>query len=257
MTANGFTLVELLVALTITVLLAGALAAAAPAARAAFDRVPAELDLEQRGRIAIDTLADALRSAERVAVSVPDGAGRYAELTTVTPVETAAQGVLAIDQATPGASLTLAAWLCPTLAGVCGFTTGAAAMISSGQVFDVFIVGATSAIQRQVTPSRALSRAYPAGSIVVEVEQHTFGLDEQADGTFSLARVTTAGAVQPIVDGIRSLAFQVDGRRVEVEVTLHPTGGIAQSTIDDRIVRTSITLKNSGGVSWSISEASP
>src|SRR5262249_14131616 len=158
MTSNGFSLVELLVAMTITVLIAGALAAAAPAARAAFDRVPAELDLEQRGRVAIDTLTRALRAAERISVSVPDGAGGYEQLTVVTPVESAAQGVLAVDQATPAASLTLAAWLCPNFRDVCGFTNGTAAMISNGQGgFDVFIVGATSAIQRQLTPSHALS----------------------------------------------------------------------------------------------------
>ncbi len=251
MTSNGFSLVELLVAMTITVLIAGALAAAAPAARAAFDRVPAELELEQRGRIAIDTLTRSLRAAERVAVSVPDGAGGYAQLTTVTPVESAAQGVLAIDQATPSASMTLAAWLCPNLKDVCGFTNGAMAMISSGQGgFDVFIVGATSAVQRQLTPSHALSRAYPAGSTLIEVEQNTFGIDEQADGTFSLTRVTAAGAVQPIVDGIRSLTFQVSSRRVDVEVTVHPPASVVQPTIEDRIFRTSITLRNAAGASW-------
>src|SRR5689334_5117108 len=185
MTANGFTLAELLVAMTITLLLAGALTAAAPAARAAFDRVPVELDLEQRGRIAIDTITRALRSAAHVAVSVPDDAGRFAELTAVVPVESAAQGVLAIDQASPAASLTLAAWRCPNIKDVCGFTSGAAAMISDGLgAFDVFIVGATNALQLQLTPSRALSRAYAAGSMLIEVEQHTFGLDQQPDGSY-------------------------------------------------------------------------
>jgi hypothetical protein len=58
-----FTLIELLIAMTITLLIAGAVASVAPPSRKAFDRVPAELDLRQRGRTAIDALSQALRSS--------------------------------------------------------------------------------------------------------------------------------------------------------------------------------------------------
>jgi len=241
MSARGFTLVELLVALTITLVIAGVLGAAAPAARAAFDRVPAELDRQQRGRMAIDTITRALRASDHVMVAVPDDAGRFAELTTVATAESAAQGVLAFDQASPVAAMMLAAWRCPNVKDVCGFTSGSAAMISDGgDGFDVFMVGATNAAQRWLAPSRALSRAYPAGSIMFEVEQSTFRLDAQEDGTDSLTRVTAAGAVQPMVDGLRSLAFTIDGRRVDVEVVVQAPG------LDDRAFRTSIALRNAG-----------
>ena len=60
--ATGSRVIELLIAMTITLLIAGAVANVAPPARAAFDRVPAELDLHQRGRTAIDALSQALRS---------------------------------------------------------------------------------------------------------------------------------------------------------------------------------------------------
>ena len=51
---RGFTLVELLIAMAITILIAGAIAGVAPQARAAFERVPADLEMQQRGRTAID-----------------------------------------------------------------------------------------------------------------------------------------------------------------------------------------------------------
>ena len=50
----GFSLVELLVALTICALLSGAIAAVAPQARAAFDATPEALDLLQRERTVVD-----------------------------------------------------------------------------------------------------------------------------------------------------------------------------------------------------------
>ena len=49
--------------MAIMLLIAGALAGVVQPARAAFDRVPAELDLQQRGRTAIDVMSQALRSA--------------------------------------------------------------------------------------------------------------------------------------------------------------------------------------------------
>src|ERR1051325_3455490 len=78
---GGFTLIELLIAVAITLLIAGAWAGVRPAARAAFDRLPAELEMQQRGRTAIDTLSQALRAANRISVANPDEAGAYAELT--------------------------------------------------------------------------------------------------------------------------------------------------------------------------------
>src|SRR5262245_38598259 len=94
----GFTLLELLIALGLTLVVAGVVANAVPPARAAFDRVPADIDTQQRGRMAIDVLSQALRSAGRdvaatnalgqlpdllptVIASDPDGAGAFRALT--------------------------------------------------------------------------------------------------------------------------------------------------------------------------------
>ena len=51
----------------------------------------------------------------------------------------------------------------------------------------------------------------------IEIDQHTFSLAAQADGSFSLIRETAAGAIQPVVDGVASLVFQ----------RLRPPGDIA------------------------------
>lgn len=242
---KGFTLMELLVAMTITVLIAGALLGAMPAARAAFDRLPAELEMQQRGRTAIDTLSQALRAADRISVADPDGSGEYSQLTAVIPVVNGARGVLSVDQSGPGGAITLAVSPCPNIKDVCGFVNGTVAMISGADGnYDVFVVSSTDAGQRRFTPNHALSHAYSAGSVVCEVDDNTFGLDTQSDGTYSLTRVTAAGAVQPIVDFISELTFAVNEQQVDVALRVQAATEAQRRIIADRIFRTSIAVRN-------------
>lgn len=244
MIARGFMLVELLVALAIMLLIAGAIAAAAPAARAVFDRVPVELEMQQRGRTALDTLSTALRSADRISVAGLDEDGGYSELTAVIPVANGAQGVVAQDQSTPAASLMLATSPCPNVTTLCGFVAGSVAMIADADHDDVFIVSSVNAVTRFIAPDRALSHTYLAGSTVAEVQQSTFGLDQQPDGTYTFRRITAAGAVQPIVDFISSLVFTVDNDRVDILVTVRAPTEMLRKAITDRTFRTSIRVRN-------------
>lgn len=260
---GGFTIIELLIAMTITLLVAGALAGVAPSARAAFDRVPAELDLQQRGRTAIDVLSQAIRSAGKnvgellptVSGSEPDASGAFTELTVIVPIADAAQGVLSDDQSGPGAAMTLATGHCPNVKDVCGFTSGTTAVIADGTGnYDVFSIAATNAGARRVTPASALSRSYPAGAVVVEVDRFTFSLALQPDGSQSLVRRTAAGAVQPIVDFVSALSFDVTGRdapagffrleHVAVSIRIEPPTDVLRRLITDRVFRTSIRLRN-------------
>lgn len=240
MIARGFTLVELLVAMTITLLIAAALAGIAQPARAAFDRVPAELELQQRGRTAIDALSQALRASLRVAA----GPGVFNELTVIVPVADAAQGALSVDQTAPGAAITLGTQHCPNIKDVCGFTPGAAAMIADARSYDVFTIAATSVGTRRLTPSRALTHSYVNGSTIVEVEQFTFELAEQADGSYSLIRRTAAGAIQPIVDFAGDLSFDVTPGRVDVSISLEPPTETLRTMMTGRSFRASIKLRN-------------
>jgi prepilin-type N-terminal cleavage/methylation domain-containing protein len=268
----GFTIIELLIAMTITLLIAGALANLAQPARAAFDRVPAELDLQQRGRTAIDVISQALRSAGNnvaatallgslsdllptVSVAEPDASGAFTALTVIVPVTDAAQGVLSADQPGPAASITLAIGHCPDVTEVCGFTAGTTALIADGAGhYDVFSIAAANAGARRVTPASALSQSYPAGSVVVEVDQFTFSLALQPDGSYSLIRQTAAGATQPIVDFVGALSFDVTGRdapagffrleQVDVSIAVGPPAGLLPRPVLDRVFRTSIRLRN-------------
>jgi prepilin-type N-terminal cleavage/methylation domain-containing protein len=269
---GGFTLIELLIAMAITLIIAGAIAGAAPPARDAFERMPADLDLQQRGRTAIDVLSQALRAAGKnvaatealaplsdllpsVSVAEEDESGHFTELTAIIPVPDAAQGLLAVDQSSPGAAMTLAADHCPDVKDACGFTPGTTAVVADGAGhFEVFSIGATNAGARRVAPAGALSRAYPAGSVIVEADQWTFAVAGQPDGSGSLIRTTAAGAIQPIVDFVNGLSFDVIGRdaaagffqiqQVDVWLSVEAPTDLLRRAIPDRVFRTSIRLRN-------------
>ena len=151
-------------------------------------------------------------------VSVTDSAGpgsAFRTITVIAPMVEGAQGVLEADQGSPAAAIALAASPCPNVSDVCGFVPGTTAMIVSGDgTHDVFVIGATIAAARWLTPNHTLSRAYPAGSVVIEVEQDTFRLADQPNGSRSLIRETAAGAVQPIVDFVTDLSFDVQGENM-------------------------------------------
>jgi prepilin-type N-terminal cleavage/methylation domain-containing protein len=226
----GFSLVELLVALAVCSLLSAVVAGLAPPARAAFEQTPVTLNLQQRGRTAIDAMAAAIRSAAGTAVS-PDldafgsvlpaliplsprpgsSETEFEAMYVVTPVPNASQGVLDRDQ--PGAHgvLTLAAGPgCPAVREVCGFTPGAVAAIADGSGrFDVFTVASTNSAGGEITASESFATAYPAGSFVIEVDAQYFRLDDQDDGSRALVRETAGGATQPIVDHVAAMGIQL------------------------------------------------
>jgi prepilin-type N-terminal cleavage/methylation domain-containing protein len=224
---TGFSLVELLIAMTICVVISAGIAAVVPPARVAFERIPAELDLQQRGRTAVDTIAQAIRAAgSTVIVSdelgplagvVPavipsdlDPSGtRFLRLKVIAPRPNAAQGILSQHQAGPHGDLVLSSSRCPGVPVVCGFTSDTTAVIADGSGrFDVFTIASAQAATDTLTPARQLVPPYAAGSIVVEVDVYTFQLDAQPDGSHALVRVTAGGAVQPIVDRVTTLHFE-------------------------------------------------
>ncbi|MBM3807523.1 MAG: prepilin-type N-terminal cleavage/methylation domain-containing protein [Acidimicrobiia bacterium] len=223
MSRRGFTIIELLVAMALLLAISAALAGAAGPARHAFDRVPAYLEQEQRGRAALEPIVRGLRSAAIVSAVDPDENGVSGALTAVVPVANGAQGILGSDQAAPTGSISLAVAPCPHVRDVCGFSPGTVVLITRDMAFDVFIVATTSPGTRRLTPGRALSQAYPAGSRLLEVEQHSFSLESQSDGTQTLIRETASGAIQPMVDLLSGLTFFVQPEQVEIGVTVLPT----------------------------------
>lgn len=261
--SQGFTVVELLVALAIVMSIGGLLSQVVEPGRAAFDRVPAELDLHQRGRTAIDVITRAVRSAgadvvvtsalgsfaeilPSVALSDPDASGeRFATLTVMAPVVNGAQGTLETDQAGASASLTLATTTCPNVKQVCGFNPGMTAVITDGGAHhDVFIVESTVIGSRTLTADRSFTHAYPVGAAVIEIDQHKYGLAAQADGSTSLLRETAAGAGQPVVDYVTALSFHAAGQSVDVAVTVQAATVPLRRVVADRVFRTSIRWRN-------------
>lgn len=222
--ARGFSLIELLVSLTICALVSASVAIAVPPARAAFGIVPAELELQQRARVVVDAMTQAFRSAGGNAVAseqfgpfatlvpaiipIDAASGRFSRLMMIGPRINAAQGVLDRNQAGALGALWLTSSACPDVPDVCGFTRGTTALITDGSGrFDVFTVASVDAATRSVRADRAFVTPYAAGSVVVEVDVDTFRLDDQPDGTTTLVRVSAAGAVQPIADRVDGLAI--------------------------------------------------
>lgn len=261
--APGFTVIELLIALAIVMSIAGVMAFVVEPARAAFDRVPADLELHQRGRTAIHLIAQALQSAGKnvaanqalgslsdiipiVSLRDPDDSGeKFATLTVISSTVDGAQGVLAANQSAVAAPLTLATTPCPNVKDVCGFTPGITAVIADGSGrYDVFVVASTEPGSRRLTADRMVTQPYPAGSAVIEIEQHTFTLAAQADGSSSLMRETAAGAIQPMVDFVSALSFRVSDRQVYVDVTVQAATAALRRVLADRVFSTSITLRN-------------
>jgi prepilin-type N-terminal cleavage/methylation domain-containing protein len=224
MTARGFSLVELLVALTICAVVTASVAIVVPPARAAFERTPAGIELQQRARTTVDVMTQVLRVAGADAVVaeefgtlsgvvpavIPYDAdnGRFTRLKVIASRAHGAQGVLDQHQAGGHGALSLASPGCPSLEAVCGFMRDTTALIADGSGrFDVFIVADADATTNRLTASRSFSAAYPAGSFVIEADTYMLQLDAQPDGSRSLVRVTAAGAVQPIADRVRDLNF--------------------------------------------------
>lgn len=235
MSARGFTLVELLVTSTIVLAIAGALAAAIGPAREVFARVPEELDLQQRARTAVDAIARPLRSSLTFSVGA-DGAS----IVVTVPAE--GQGLVDVDQANPASSLVLATAGCPSLNDLCGLTAGNLAMVrDKAGATDIFTIAAMSIPLRMVTPGRALSRAYVEGATVAAVDQYTFRLDPQSDGSLSMVRQTAAGAVQPVVDFVSGLSFSVLAAEVTISIRIHPA---TQAMVPSRVFTAVVAARN-------------
>lgn len=235
---RGFTVIEVLIAMAIVMSIAGALAQVVPSARHAFDRVPAELDLQQRGRAAVDALSQALRSSAHYAITSGPA------LTALIPVPNGAQGRLDVNTA-PGAALTLAVSPCPNVKDVCGFTRGMTVLVGDpAGLHDVMIVASTVPGSRSIAADRTLARSYAAGTPLIEIDQFTFSLAGQPDGSRSLIRQTAAGAIQPMVDFVSALAFSESDRQVDVTVSVQATTAPLRRVVTDRVFRASIAVRS-------------
>jgi prepilin-type N-terminal cleavage/methylation domain-containing protein len=248
----GFALVELLVALVICALVSAAVGAMVPPSRAAFEQTPAALELQQRGRAAIDAIAQAVRSAgithlvPPMVLSAPDPSGeRFTQLLAMARTLHAAEGRLDADQQGSSSDLFLAESPCPAADEVCGFRRGASVVIADGLGrFDLFTVVDTNRDLNSIATSVAFAEPYPAGSFVIEVEAYTFRLDPQPDGSMTLVRETVAGAVQPIVDRVAGLSFHISDGRLNVTLTVQPADAFQSGRVRARAFHAGVFPRN-------------
>ena len=196
-------------------------------ARAAFERTPADIDLQQRARTAIDVIAQAVRAAGTDVVvaaelgplaavvpavipfEVDESGTAFSKLKVIAPRPHPAQGMLAEHQAGPNGDLVLSPSRCPAAPVVCGFSEGTTAIIADGSGrFDVFTIASAHARHEPRHAGATSQPPYAAGSIVVEVEVYTFQLRRSPMGRRRSSAITAAGAVQPIVDRVTTLQFE-------------------------------------------------
>lgn len=267
MRSGGFSLIELLVAMTVCALLSGAIAAAAPPARALFDATPEILDLQQRERTVADVLARSLRSAASIRATDPDGLPGPAapavalldpdedeerfHAVQVIALSGLGRGVLAVDQATPSSALVLRPGPpCPAAGDVCGFVTGmAAAIVDLEGRHDVFTIASINKGAYSIAASRTLDRAYPTGSALFAVSADTYYLDEQPDGSSTLVRETAAGAIQPVVDFVTELNLAGSYRadllmQVDLMVRVGARTALPGRPVPARTRRLAVALRN-------------
>ena len=200
---RGFTLVEMVVAMALTVIAAAVASALAIEAQAMWRADTARVDLSQRGRVAADTLAKSLVNAgagpdsgpargplvrvlapilpRRIGVRRPDAIDVFrSDTVSVLYALADAEHATLLSSALPGTAMLDLAAGCALPS--CGFTPGASAMVldSSGH-YDVFTVTAAQAATLSVRHHGAGSAVtYPPGTPVLHMESRSFAHDASA-----------------------------------------------------------------------------
>jgi hypothetical protein len=235
----GFSIVELTVALALTLLVAAAVGAMADASRTAFAAQPERADMQQRLRVGVDTLAHDLMSAGggspvggergpladvlppvmpfRRGASGSDPPGTFAmdTITVIGVPATAAQTTLAAELSPGAATLRVMPTAgCTDGVSLCGFAPGMTVLVfDPAGAFDLFAVTDVfdGAQQIGVAPDDS-SSAYAIGAAVVEASVHTYYLKaDPIAHTSQLMLADGAGSAAPVLDHVVGLAFEYGG----------------------------------------------
>jgi type II secretory pathway pseudopilin PulG len=235
MRSNGFSLVELTIAIALTLLLAASLFALTRASRAASAAQSEAADVQQRMRVAVDTIAHDLANGgagpalvdhsgplntwipavlpfrRGMIASDPPGAVRQDVITIVEVPTTAAQTRLTADAA-PGSQALQVARVPGCAAGVnlCSFATGMLVLVfEDSGAFQIFTAAAVLDGALLVTTTTPADTFFHTGAVVVEAEVHALALkpDAATRSTQLVHYDGTANADAPVLDHVVSLAF--------------------------------------------------
>ncbi|MEP6916592.1 MAG: hypothetical protein ABJC89_13155, partial [Acidobacteriota bacterium] len=229
--SSGYMLVEMLIATAIAASLIGVLLQFVVAAQGTVRAQADVADVQQRLRVAVESLRKDLLAAgagpsrgvgsgplasvfapvlpARTGTSGADAELSYRDdrISILTVADAGPQTSLLLGMASAGAPLVIdgSASGCAT-GGACGFSPGDRALVfepvNAGGAYDTFTIAATG--PNWVSPVVPLSRPYPRGSRVVEVEQRIYYLDRP--GKRLMAYDGNRSDV-PLVDHVVDLRF--------------------------------------------------
>jgi Tfp pilus assembly protein PilW len=235
----GFSLLELTIALALTLTLMTAIFSVVQQAHGSAAAQPETADMQQRLRVAVDTLTLDLMMAgagphvaghrgplnqfipgvlpfrSGMAGGDPAGTFRSDTITVIHVPTTAAQTDLAADFV-PGSQTMEVARLpwCATGTNLCSFSAGMTLLaFDAGGAFQTFSVAAVIDAASQLSTTSTPSTIYKAGTPVVEAQAHTYSLKVDAQtGTYQLMRSDgTANADVPVLDHVVALTFEYFG----------------------------------------------
>jgi len=228
----GFTLVEVLVATAITLIVTGLACVLAMDAQAVWRADQARVDLQQRARVAADTLTRALHEAgagaitgplrsglvnvlppvipRRIGVRQPDAATalRTDAFSTLHVVADAEPTELLIASAAGAAALDISPSLCSLPA--CGFDVGEHVLVyDAAGNYDIFTITAVAGLTLAVRPHRSGSSVpYPAGSPVLAVQSTSYSVDSTAK---ALRVYDGDSSDLPILDDVVGMSVEYGG----------------------------------------------
>jgi hypothetical protein len=239
---KGFSIVELLVAMAITMVVTAATLSLIGPAHDMFQVQPETADLHQRLRVGVDSLQRDLMMA---------GAGMYAAgtvgplhhaLAPVMPYRafgsasdtargtflrtdaisllivptTASQTTLSMPMAAGALGISIEnAATCPaaTTTQACGLSAGDQVIVFDRTgVWDTFSVDRVDGVAAMTLKGQAPTREYAAGSNVAEAMAVTYALKpDPSSGAFQLVRSDGSDAAQPLLDHVVKLEFHYFG----------------------------------------------
>ena len=232
MSARGFSLVELLIAMAITTTTAGALLSLVSAGQSIARLQPEAADLQQRGRIAGHVIATEL---SRAGAGLDGGPLAGPLVSRFAPVSSSSDGGLTIWYVSGGgAQGTLTAPLAPDALGAsialdapctrppCGFEANTTALIFDNSGCHDLARVEDAAPGGLVLAAAARTCAYGVGTAIARGEVRTFRVDP---ATRQLVRRDEATGISvPISDNVAAMGVEQldDGRRIRVTLRFVP-----------------------------------
>ena len=241
---RGYGLLEILIALAISGVLIGVLLQFAVSAHALAGAQGEVADLQQRARVAVETMRHEIGLAgagpsrgplsQVFAPIVPARSGSSGadpemsfhsdRISLIYVPDHGAQSHLASAMATSGSPIVLDGTGCRP-ASACGFAAGADALIYEangiGGAHEVFTIGSVDAAVNILTPTAALSRPYSGQAVIALAVQRTFYLDQPGK---RLMLYDGARSDVPLVDHVVALRFEYYGDPRPDSVPAPPPG---------------------------------